>query len=624
MKAANIEAWLERGYREGGKFQWLRETAVNGIEAAATRIEYGVEWQAVEKLGVYRRLIADNGRGMDAEDLVEFMRTMGGGGKPVGDEHANFGVGAKTSLCPWNKRGVVVVSWHQGYASMIQIVYDAVKDEYGLLEVEDDAGNKLAVYTPYIDENGIDWEAIRPDWMKDQDGTVIVLLGQHLREDTVRGDPGREEDGTKNVAAYLNRRFWRLDRTLIQAVEFTGTDRSDWPKTRPNGRGLDSGIFTRTVRGAEHYILGQHMKMPETSRLEQGSLEIDQHGTRLDWYLWTGEKPRTYHYAPATGFIAVMYDGELYNQTTHSNTFRSFGIGSDKVKQNLWLIIKPIPHDKEKKAGVYPRGDRNGLFWHAGRNLPTAAWSDYFCLHMPQPIVRALREARGETTGAVDDESLRQRLAARYATMWQIPRRRHDPRGGERASADALPSFRRGQPNPDPSPTPRVKPSKPKRPQSKRIFALEGDDVDASATRVKGGLPRWEILREPLDEDDLNVLAVYTKPSEAERSGLVQLYGEHPVILRMVEILQGQYAPAFNEDVRNAVEQLYAQVAACRVAHSYQLGTLFNETALDEMRSARSLTFSLLGMAAEEAYIREYLASTLKTKRIRTAAEAAA
>ena len=48
MKTAGTEHFIDRTYREGGTFQWVRETHVNAIEAGATRIEYGVEWQAVE------------------------------------------------------------------------------------------------------------------------------------------------------------------------------------------------------------------------------------------------------------------------------------------------------------------------------------------------------------------------------------------------------------------------------------------------------------------------------------------------------------------------------------------------------------------------------------------------
>ena len=38
MQTNRIAPMVERGYREGTKFQWVRETAINAIEAGATKI----------------------------------------------------------------------------------------------------------------------------------------------------------------------------------------------------------------------------------------------------------------------------------------------------------------------------------------------------------------------------------------------------------------------------------------------------------------------------------------------------------------------------------------------------------------------------------------------------------
>src|SRR5439155_21725341 len=136
MKAAGTQHFIERTYRESGVFQWVRETWINGHEARATRIEFGVEWQAVQNRGVYRRTIADNGRGMVADELVAFFNTYGGGGKPIGGAHEKFGVGSKTSLLPWNRYGMVVISWVDGDPSMIWVARDPATGEYGLRVVD--------------------------------------------------------------------------------------------------------------------------------------------------------------------------------------------------------------------------------------------------------------------------------------------------------------------------------------------------------------------------------------------------------------------------------------------------------------------------------------------------------
>ena len=65
MKASGLHHFIERDYRDtSSPFQWARETAINAIEAEASRILFGIEWQGVEARGVYRRYVADNGVGM--------------------------------------------------------------------------------------------------------------------------------------------------------------------------------------------------------------------------------------------------------------------------------------------------------------------------------------------------------------------------------------------------------------------------------------------------------------------------------------------------------------------------------------------------------------------------------
>ena len=76
MKAAGTQHMIDRIYRESGQYQWVRETFVNAVEAGATRIQYGIEWQAVENLGVYRRTIADNGKGM-TENQITRSKSLG-------------------------------------------------------------------------------------------------------------------------------------------------------------------------------------------------------------------------------------------------------------------------------------------------------------------------------------------------------------------------------------------------------------------------------------------------------------------------------------------------------------------------------------------------------------------
>jgi hypothetical protein len=94
--------FVNRMFEACGNYQWAREFLKNAEEAGATKVEFGIEWQAVEKKGVYRRTISDNGAGMSREELLQFFSTLGEGSKRIGGVHDSFGVGAKIASLPWN------------------------------------------------------------------------------------------------------------------------------------------------------------------------------------------------------------------------------------------------------------------------------------------------------------------------------------------------------------------------------------------------------------------------------------------------------------------------------------------------------------------------------------------
>src|SRR4051794_27848917 len=137
--------FVNRMFEACGSYQWAREFLKNAIEANATRVEFGIEWQAVEKFGLYRRTIADNGIGMNKEDLLKFFSTLGEGAKRIGGIHDNFGVGAKIASLPWNPNGVVVISYKDGKGSMIEIELEPETAEYQLVEYQSEGGTSYCI-----------------------------------------------------------------------------------------------------------------------------------------------------------------------------------------------------------------------------------------------------------------------------------------------------------------------------------------------------------------------------------------------------------------------------------------------------------------------------------------------
>jgi hypothetical protein len=635
MQAAGTHHFIERTYREGSQYQWVREILVNAFEAGATRVEFGIEWQAVENKGVYRRMIADNGCGMAADQLVEFFNTFGGGGKPIGGAHENFGVGSKTSLLPWNHYGMVVISWVEGDASMIWVTRDAESDEYGL-KVErctGPTGETLeGVYDPYEDDDhGCDWTIVKPDWIEDH-GTVIVLLGNTPTTDTVMGDPTRDEADIKGISTFLNRRFWEIPEGVeVYVDELRTAERSSWPPSQaiahgpPLKNGKDRRTNTRRIEGAQYYIEYPEQR-PGLGKLgSHGTVPLHD-GTEIDWYLWEGDRPKVQSYAAISGYIATRYKDELYDVTSHHSTYRTFGVSESSVRSRLWLTIRPLV-DPEGKRGVYPKTDRNSLLIKggpsAGGPLPINEWATEFADNMPHELVQALRSARQGSSGTLNDEEWRQKLADRFGARWRITRLRARQSGSTplNASINGLPP-RKSKPKVKTDVartstavgvrTPRHQPEAHSR---LPLFGTPGGSVQGDEGQTSGGLPSYRVVRA---EDVGDGMLAAWQPNDPEYpEGVVLINVDHPVLRSVIEHWQAQYADHHAESIEQDVIEVYGQVAVSKVAHSEHLkGLLPSQTVDKSLRSDEALTMSLLGLMAEDHLISTRVGGKYSKKRL--------
>ena len=617
MKTAGTQHFIERTYREGGAFQWVRETYKNAEEADATRIEFGIEWQAVEDQGIYRRLIADNGVGMSPEDLVAFFNTFGGGGKPIGGLHENYGVGSKTSLLPWNRAGMVVVSYMDGDASMIEVRQDPSSGEYGLVvqAVEDEDGEESLdeVYEPYLDEErGCDWSAIKPDWITDH-GTVIVLLGNDPSEDTVLGDRAREEEDIKGISTYLNRRLWEVPKNVeLYVDELRIGSRSEWPRSQEEGhgsqpkRGRDRRTNTRQIRGAKYHIRYPVKTFKKGKLAHSGSMILDS-GTEVLWFLWKDERPAIQSYAAQGGYIGALYENELYDVTNHQSTYRSFGITEREVRSRVWLIVNPpIADSNNGKHGVYPRTDRNSLLVKGGPNaggaLPINDWAAEFASNMPEQIIKAIQAARAEGGGTVTDKVWRERLADRFGARWRIPKLRVRKGGSHTVESDQSGT--------------KSKVIKKAKKRKRRGGSGGGGGggggthntgnkpgkSPAVKTTVGGGIPNYRLVGSNQVEEGM--LAAWQPNDPTEPSGVVLLNVEHPVLRAEIEHWQAQYPDHLAEQVGGEVAKVYGEMAVAKVAHSEHLKGVIPSKEIEEgLRSPAAMTMSLLGLIGEEAVL---------------------
>ena len=621
VQADNITAAIERTYRESGPYQWVRETLRNALEAGATRVEYGLELQALDKLGVYRRVIADDGCGMSADELRRFFKTFGGGGKPIGGEHENFGMGAKTSLLPWNRSGLVIISLKDGALSMIRMVYDEAKGVYGLLnlEVYDPETGDMAideVYEPYDgteNGDGCDWMKVVPQFVKDTGhGTVLVLLGNQPDANTMKGDPSREEADTKGLSVYLNNRFWEIpEATKVYVDEIRSWDAENAPRTSDDWL-ASSGNRRRNrrqIRGAGHYVTDYDH---ETARLiAKGTVQVDE-STEVDWYLWR-DRPPIHAWAPENGFIATLYRGELYGFTEHPSTYRSFGVSEKSVRKGLFLIVRPKEFDEASRYGIYPRGDRNALLMRGGPNpggeLPILHWGAAFADQLPEPVKAAIQQARAANTD-LGDTSWMQRLKERFGRRWRVQLRVVSPSG----SSSVTPASPHTDHHPRPHP-----PVRRSRTGAGGEGATAGSagagtrpgPVQARATRAAGGIPDFDPVREGDIEEGL--LAAWS-PNEGE-CGKVKLNIDHEVIKSQIEYWQEKYPPHQAEAITECVIQVYGQLACARVAHTEGLKAIYPTHVIDAFRTPHALTMSLLGLVGEDAIIATRLGGQLGSVR---------
>ena len=260
------------------------ELARNGLEANATMIQFGPEWEGVKATGTYRMQYADDGHGMTKDELRDYMRTLGKGGKIVGGPHDNYALGSRMTLLPWNPEGVVVISVVDGEASMVKMMFDPEaaggEGEYVLEEIEwddpDGESGLATVYPPYYDEDlNIDWAATIPDFIKAAGhGTTFTLLGRNPTDNTIDGDPERRESHRFLGRKYFNTRFWALPEGVTLRVYEMPQNQDEWAAGK--------GQF-RTVRGARSLIeytkndgsdFVQASSVVEPARSHQGSLVV--------------------------------------------------------------------------------------------------------------------------------------------------------------------------------------------------------------------------------------------------------------------------------------------------------------------------------------------------------------
>jgi hypothetical protein len=600
--------FVNRMFEACGPYQWAREFLKNSLEAGATKVKFGIEWQAVKKYGVYRRTIIDNGSGMSKDELLKFFSTLGEGAKKIGGVHDNFGVGAKIASLPWNPDGVVVIAYKDGVGSMIQIVLEPTTGDYELVEFETQEG-RSAVIDPstvkWESSDEIDWSNLRPEWLGGN-GTIIVLMGSETYPDTILGNPDTGESSTKGLSIYLNTRFWDLSGIDVVVAELRSERKNFWPSDemekddakRPNNR---------TIKGARFYLKDIHAK--EAKLTAAGTMLLDNDRVKAEWYLWEGKRPDIHMYAKESGYIAIRYDEELFQLNSGKVQFRWFGVVESKVQQNLTIILEPQHYrPNEDKWGVHPDQSRNRLLFtgdgEKGVEPPLHDWGLEFSKSIPEAIWEAIMAARGENTGSLEDEEYRKRLQDKFGARWTMrqlvmvkPKREQEKQQPATESPTEIEMLEdiHG-----------IKPySRRKRNKAiKRLVskAYEGNDAIAVEKDVVVDVPRFRYGQKEDFEKEWHI-ALWDEPNNE-----VVLNKEAPVLLESIKYHQEQYPEVYAEEVATTIQHVFGEVAVAKIAHSQKLKKLVSDQDLQsEYRNEKVLTIALMGLLAEESLISQRL-----------------
>lgn len=618
VKITGASNFINRMFEAAGKFQWAREFLQNSMEAEAKRVEFGIEWEAVKKHNVYRRVISDNGKGMSRTELLRFFSTLGEGGKPIGSVHENFGVGAKIAALPWNPNGVVVISYQNGIGSLIQIVLDDATGDYELVEFSAGGGKKSCVVDPdFHDETEkINWSTCVPKFAREH-GTTIILLGSDTHPNTVLGNPEANEGDIKGLSVYLNTRFWDLTRSEVIVTELRSVHKNQWPESSEETRD-DRRVNNRQALGARYFL--KDVTTDRGRPKAAGTVPLQDDKVQAEWYLWEGQRPAVDSYAQKAGYIAIRYGNELFELTNHKVDFRHFGIVEGKVQQALTIVLQPALYDPgDGKWGIHPDQSRNRLIFTSpekrGAAIPLSDWGMEFAAKIPDAILEAIQAARGDTSGTIESEEYRRRLQDKFGSRWTFtsfvrarPFEHSEPAHKLPPSIEAqVPSNLDLNIEPTEARTESYK-QKVRKTIHRKKAAAGGDDKGAEGESPVD-VPKYRFARADAFERPWH-LALWAPQDPSGPTVLINM--DSHVLGEIIRYHQEQYPDVYAEEVADVVRHVFGEVAACKIAHSQKLIQIVPEEELDrDYRSEAALTIGLMGLLAEESVINQRLGTKL-------------
>jgi len=466
MGVSNHYMDVQLRYLTVAPLQWARELMVNSHQAGAKEIKFTTEWVGAKEQGIHRRVVVDDGRGMTGEELVNFFNSWGNSGQQIGGTFGNFGIGAKLSLLPWNKYGLIVISRSEltpDETNMIWLFFQEGTDKH-----EPRFGVRLLnqsvteapdmVDTINLDEwedypatplNGLDMVSVAKSALGTRPhGTAVLMLGGSPDEHTIKGDPTRDAESSKYaIEQYFSNRFMNQFPNLKVSVGTyaaytigTGDNKrynvAGWP-TSPSSDLYNERYNLASLAEAIEKSGGKSSKNPDRE-IVSGEMIIPRGGNirlgaKIRWYMSTGSEVGSasgQHDSgqrgdmvglPITATIFEDKQGlpgvvEVFNLEARGavgsgNTAKSVAekamtrwIPLKDVGKRCAIIVEPL---QDEDATVFVEHTRRYLNYSVGgssEHMPMTDWISYWRENMPEPIRQAIKEFYSKAAGESSPE----------------------------------------------------------------------------------------------------------------------------------------------------------------------------------------------------------------------------
>ncbi len=268
--------------------------------------------------------------------------------------------------------------------------------------------------------------------------------------------------------------------------------------------------------------------------------------------------------------------------------------------------------------------------------MPLSDWGLEFAEAMPDMIREAIRKARGDLQGSIEDEDYRKRLQDKFGNRWMTKGLVRATKGSRNrqdvaASRDEVEASGRANENSaaedDVMSEPKPDDGYRRRKRSKTVKvvrrAIVGQGEEGVEREVPVDIPRFRAAQSDAFTHPWHI-ALWAPNDTDGPTVLINI--DSSILREVVEYHQAQYPDVYAEEVAKTVYQVFGEVAACKIAHSQKLAKNISEEELDRAyRNEEALTIALMGLMAEESVIAQRLGKLGRKKTVQAvSAEAAA